>query len=171
MLSVNGASWLVICVFLLWMCGFHLVTCYKMRHISGREMVTSLMCSKYTLHVFFLCLNVCHARTWTCHWAIHRMEQNQHYACSQLNNIFCSSNLLEQFITSISCHFIFGQHRLNHNNRTYLCRSVPFFMLPAMCSSFIVCPPVFIWITLHHILAHPLRSLTCSVQFHMLQEL
>ena len=109
MLSVKGAPWLVICVFLLWMCEFHLVTCYRIRHISGREMVTRLICSKYTMYVFFLCFNFCPACTWTCHW----MEQNQHYAYRQLNNISCRSSSLEQFITSISCHFTFGQRTLN----------------------------------------------------------
>lgn len=120
-------------------------------------MVTRLISSKYTIYVFFLCLNFCHARTITCHWAIHQMEQNQRYACSQLDKIFCSSSLLEQFITPISCHFNFGYHRHNLKYWTYLCSSVPFFMLVAMWSSFVVCPIV-------------VFELHCTVSWHTLSD-
>jgi len=37
----------------------------KKRHISGRETVTRFVSSKYTMCVFFLCLNLCHACTLT----------------------------------------------------------------------------------------------------------
>ena len=56
MLSINGVPWLVICVFLLWMCGFYLVTCYKIKHISVKRdghKVNMLQVN----HIFVLCVS------------------------------------------------------------------------------------------------------------------